>query len=93
MYQPGNVCAAWTEQRKYFKILTLAAPRRIKVGPRPIVYMDLSITDTRKGRIPTGLGKKKSREVQMATAIQRSTENNGERVPRKKGESSYSFTI
>lgn len=53
------------------------------MGPRPIVYIDLSITDTRNGRIPTGLEKKNSMDVQIATAIHRRTENNGESVPVK----------
>lgn len=70
---------------KLSKVLTFAAPRSINVGPRPIVYIDLSITDTRNGRIPTGLEKKNSIDVQIATAIQRRTENNGESVPVKCG--------
>lgn len=73
------------------KILTLAAPRSINVGPRPIVYIDLSITDTRNGRMPTGLEKKNSMDVQIATAIQRRTENNGESVP-VKCEQKFIFT-
>lgn len=64
-----------------FRVLTLAAPRSIKVGPSPIVYIDLRITDTKKGRIPTGLEMKNSIAVQNATAIQRRSENNGESVP------------
>lgn len=51
--------------------------------------MDLSITDTRNGRIPTGLEKKNSIDVQIATAIQRRTENNGESVPVKCGRSLF----
>lgn len=57
----------------------------MSVGPRPMVYIDLSMIDTRNGRIPTGLEKKKSMDVQMATAIQRRTENSGESVPGKGG--------
>lgn len=49
------------------------------------MYIDLSIIDTRNGRIPTGLEKKNSIDVQIATAIQRRTENNGESVPVKCG--------
>ena len=51
--------------------------------------MDLSITDTRNGRIPTGLEKKNSIDVQIATAIQSRTENNGESVPVKCGRSLF----
>lgn len=47
------------------------------------MYIDLRITDTKKGRIPTGLEKKNSIAVQTASAIQRRTENNGESVPGK----------
>lgn len=46
--------------------------------------MDLSIMDTRNGRIPTGLEKKNSIDVQTATETQRRTENNGESVPTTK---------
>lgn len=77
------------KRTKLNKILTLAAPRSINVGPRPIVYIDLSIIDTRNGRIPTGLEKKNSIDVQTATAIQRRTENNGESVPVKCGRSLF----
>lgn len=55
----------------------------MSVGPKPIVYIDLSIIDTRNGRIPTGLEKKNSIDVQMATAIHRRMENSGESVPVK----------
>ena len=78
-------CHLIYKRTKLNKILTLAAPRSINVGPRPIVYIDLSIIDTRNGRIPTGLEKKNSIDVQIATAIQRRTENNGESVPVKCG--------
>lgn len=57
----------------------------MSVGPKPMVYIDLSMTDTRNGRIPTGLEKKNSTDVQMATAIQRRTENSGESMPGKDG--------
>ena len=46
-----------------------------------MVYIDLSMTDTRNGRMPTGLEKKNSIDVQIATATQRRTENIGESVP------------
>jgi hypothetical protein len=46
-----------------------------------MVYIDLSIMDTRNGRIPTGLEKKNSIEVQITTAIHRRAENVGESVP------------
>ena len=46
-----------------------------------MVYIDLSMTDTRNGRMPTGLEKKNSIDVQIATATQRRAENIGESVP------------
>lgn len=74
-------------------VLTLAAPRSINVGPSPIVYIDLRITDTRNGRIPTGLEKKNSTAVQTATAIQRRTENNGESVPTQGRERNFGKSV
>ena len=58
----------------------------MSVGPRPMVYIDLSMTDTRNGRMPTGLEKKNSIDVQMATATQSRAENSGESVPGKCGQ-------
>lgn len=50
-----------------------------------MVYIDLSMIDTRNGRMPTGLEKKNSIDVQIATATQRRAENSGESVPGKCG--------